>query len=385
MAAGGNRAAEHGGRCRRVKRLITPLALSQTAPAWSWLAPAAAWLALAVLTRGSISGTDALVFLLLLFPAVMAAVHHAEVIAVKVGEPFGTLVLALAVTVIEGALIITLMLAKPGGSQELLRDTVYATVMIILTGVVGLCITSGAARHHVQRFGLYGVSAANTAIATLAVLVLVLPVFTTSSASGTFTLSQLVLVGCACLVLWLLFIFVQTVRHRHYFLPEEGGEEDHVGSHQVSGRQLLLAIVLLFSCLGAVVLLAKALSNPLSEVIRATGAPLSAVGVVIATIVLLPESVAALRAARANRLQTSLNLALGSAMATIGLTVPLIVGLSLVFKWNLVLGLDPKAITLLALTLLVSSISLGTGRTTVLQGSVHMVIFVIFLFTSFFP
>ena len=385
MAAGGDRPYRRCCRAGRLKRLIPPLALSRTAPAWSWLAPAAAWLALALLSHGEISGVDALLFVLLLFPAVMAGVHHAEVIAVKVGEPFGTLVLALAVTVIEGALIITLMLAKPAESAALLRDTVYATVMIILTGVVGLCITAGAARHHVQQFGLYGVSAANTAITALAVLVLVLPVFTTSSSSGTFTPSQLLLVGGACLTLWLLFVFVQTVRHRDYFLPEGGSIDEHIGADSVTARQFWLSFALLFACLGAVVLLAKSLSDPLSDLIRTTGAPLSAVGVVIATIVLLPESVAAWRAAKNDRLQTSLNLALGSAMATIGLTVPLVATLSMIFHWPLLLGLDPKAITLLALTLLVSAISLGTGRTTVLQGAVHLVIFVIFLFTSFAP
>lgn len=368
-----------------MKRLIEPLALSKTAPAWSWLAPVAAWVAMAVLSGGVLSGADAAIFAVLLFPAVIAAVHHAEVIAVKVGEPFGTLVLALAVTVIECALVITLMLAKPESSATLVRDTVYAAVMIIMAGVVGLCIASGAARHHVQRFGLYGVSAASTTIAALSVLVLVLPNFTTSSSPGTFTNAQLLLVGAASLILWLLFVFVQTVRHRDYFLPDGGDADDHLGTESVSARQGWVSFALLVLCLGAVVLLAKSLSDPLAMVIQASGAPISAVGVVIAAIVLLPESVAAWRAARNDRLQTSLNLALGSALATIGLTIPIISLLSVIFGWTLELGLDAKGITLLALTLLVASISLGTGRTTVLQGAVHLVIFVVFLFTSFAP
>jgi Ca2+:H+ antiporter len=316
---------------------------------------------------------------------VLAAVHHAEVIAVKVGEPFGTLVLALAVTVIECALIVTLMLAKPDTSAALLRDTVYSAVMIILTGVVGLCITVGGARHHVQRFGLYGVSAATTTLAALGVLVLVLPNFTTSTAGPTYTEPQLVLVGIASLVLWLLFVFVQTVRHRDYFLPEDGPADSHHDVESVSSRQMWLALGLLLFSLVGVVLLSKTLSDPLAAAIISSGAPLSAVGVVIAGVVLLPEGVAAVRAARANRLQTSLNLALGSALATIGLTVPIIVGLSVAFGWTLELGLDAKGITLLALTLLVSAMSLSTGRTTVLQGAVHLVIFVFFLFTSFAP
>lgn len=365
--------------------LTRPLDFGRTAPFWSWAAPAVAALALAVLHDRAGALPVALGLAALLIPAVLAAVHHAEVIAVKVGEPFGTLVLALAVTVIECALIVTLMLAKPETSAALLRDTVYSAVMIILAGVVGLCITVGAARHHVQRFGLHGVSAATTTLAALSVLVLILPNFTTSTDGPTYSPSQLVLVGVASLVLWLLFVFVQTVRHRDYFLPEDGGADSHHGGEDVSPRQLWLALLLLLLSLAAVVLLSKTLSDPLAAFIVSSGAPLSAVGVVIAGVVLLPEGVAALRAARSDRLQTSLNLALGSALATIGLTVPIIAALSVMFGWTLVLGLDPKGITLLALTLLVSAMSLSTGRTTVLQGAVHLVIFAFFLFTSFNP
>jgi Ca2+:H+ antiporter len=369
----------------RVGALQGALSFGRTAPFWSWLAPLAAALALALLQGRAAELPVALGLAALLIPAVLAAVHHAEVIAVKVGEPFGTLVLALAVTVIECALIVTLMLAKPDASGALLRDTVYSAVMIILAGVVGLCIAVGAARHHVQRFGLHGASAATTTLAALAVLVLVLPNFTTSTTGPTYTDLQLILVGVASLVLWLLFVFVQTVRHRDYFLPEDGAADSHHDVGDVSARQAALALGLLLASLVVVVLLSKTLSDPLAAAIAKSGAPLTAVGVVIAGIVLLPEGVAAVRAARADRLQTSLNLALGSALATIGLTVPIIAGLSVMFGWTLVLGLDAKGITLLALTLLVSSMSLSTGRTTVLQGAVHLVIFAFFLFTSFVP
>lgn len=365
--------------------LTRPLDFGRTVPAWSWLAPVATAIALA-LFHGRVSELPfALGLAAILIPTVLAAVHHAEVIAVRVGEPFGTLVLALAVTVIECALIVTLMLAKPDTSAPLLRDTVFSAVMIILAGVVGLCITVGAARHHVQRFGLYGVSAATTTLAALAVLVLILPNYTTSTSGPTYSEAQLLLVGAASLVLWLLFVFVQTVRHRDYFLPEDGGADAHHAESDVSARQMWIALGLLLLSLIGVVLLSKTLSDPLAAAIIRSGAPLSAVGVVIAGVVLLPEGIAALRAARADRLQTSLNLALGSALATIGLTVPIIVGLSIVFGWTLTLGLDAKGITLLALTLLVSAMSLSTGRTTVLQGAVHLVIFAFFLFTSFAP
>jgi Ca2+:H+ antiporter len=365
--------------------IAQPLAITRTAPLWSWAAPLAAWIGFAMLHGATASTAATLLLAALLIPAVLAAVHHAEVVALRVGEPFGTLVLALAVTVIECALIVTLMLASPEGSATLLRDTVFSAVMIILGGVVGLCIAVGAARHHVQRFGLYGVSAATTALAALAVLVLVLPNYTTSTSGPTYSEGQLLLVGAASLVLWLLFVFVQTVSHRDYFLPEDVTGDGRPDRQPVTNAQSALALGLLLACLGAVVLLAKTLSDPLTEAIAATGAPVAAVGVVIAGVVLMPEGVAALRAARANQLQTSLNLALGSALATIGLTVPVIVALSIWQGWTLVLGLDPRGVTLLALMLLVSAMSLSTGRTTVLQGGVHLVIFAFFLFTSFAP
>ena len=366
---------------------LVRLGIGKTAPFWSWAPLLAAAIVLAIFGLHIEGNATALLLAALLLPAVLAAVHHAEVIAVKVGEPFGTLVLALAVTVIECALIITLMLAKPEESAGLVRDTVYSAVMIILGGVVGICMAVGGARHHVQRFGVYGVSAATTTLAALAVLVLILPNFTTTTPGPSFSPAQLILVGVASLSLWLLFVFVQTVRHRDYFLPDEhsAGPDTHVAAENVTRNQLWLALALLMGCLASVVLLAKALSDPLSALIVQSGAPLSAVGVVIASLVLLPEAVAALRAARADRLQTSLNLALGSALATIGLTVPVIAGLSFVFGWQLDLGLDPKGITLLSLMLLVSAMSLGTGRTTVQQGAVHLVIFGVFLFTSFSP
>lgn len=365
--------------------LVAPLAISRTAPFWSWGAPLAAAAALLFTGAAANNAAVALLYAALLLPVVLAAVHHAEVIAVRVGEPFGTLVLALAVTIIECALIITVMLANPLGSAALLRDTVFSAVMIILGGVVGLCIAVGAARHRVQRFGLDGVTGALTALAALAVLVLVMPNYTTTTRGPTYSEGQLLLVGGASLVLWLLFVFVQTIRHRDYFLPEDVTGDGLPDRQPATDRQALMALMLLVGSLASVVLLAKGLSAPLSDLILATGAPLAAVGVVIAGVVLLPESIAALRAARANRLQTSLNLALGSALATIGLTVPVIVGLSLLMDWQLVLGLDGRGNILLALMLFVSSLSLATGRTTVLQGGVHLVIFAFFLFTSFTP
>jgi Ca2+:H+ antiporter len=384
VARGGNGAACSAARPRGVTGASGRFRLPLSAPAWTFAAPAAA---LAVLLLFGLHGSGTLLDTALrfgvLFPVVLAAVHHAEVIALKVGEPFGTLVLALSVTVIEGSLIVTLMLANPEATATLVRDTVYAAVMIILAGVVGLCITFGAARHYVQSFGLYGVSAANATLATLAVLVLVLPNFTTTTRGPTFSDAQTLVIAAAALLLYILFVFILTIRHRDYFLP--ASEAEPHADYAVSGTQAVLAFGLLFASLVLVVLVAESLSTPLTRLIVDVGAPASALGVIIASIVLLPESLAALRAARANRLQTSLNLALGSALATIGLTVPLVLFLAVVLGWNIVLGLAPKDITLLLLILLVASMSLGTGRTTVLQGAVHLVIFLVFLFTAFSP
>ena len=250
----------------------------------------------------------------------LAAVHHAEVVAHRVGEPFGTLVLALAVTVIEVALIVSLMLAAGEAAAALARDTIFAAIMIILNGMVGLCLLVGGSRHGEQIFGLYGVNAALATLATMAVVTLVLPNTTTTIAGPMYSASQLALIAVASLVLYASFVLVQTVRHRDYFLPQGHAAQD-AEAHAVppNTRAAALSAALLLACLGAVVLLAKAIAPTIEAAIDAAGAPKAVVGIIIAAIVLLPESLAALQAARVNRLQTSLNLALGSALASIGL------------------------------------------------------------------
>ncbi len=349
-------------------------------PAWTWAAPLAGWALLGLSTFASHPilqvGLGAG-----LVTSVLAAVHHAEVVAHRVGEPFGTLVLALAVTVIEVALIISLMLAGGQDAAALARDTVFAAVMIILNGMVGISLVLGGLRHGEQEFGLYGVNAALATLATMVTLSLVLPNATTTIAGPIYAPSQLALVAVSSLVLYGVFVLVQTVRHRDYFLPAAVHDED-AHAPPPSARTAGISALLLLTCLGAVVLLAKALAPTIEAAVDAAGAPKAVVGVVIAAIVLLPESLASLRAARADRLQTSMNLALGSALATIGLTIPAVAVVSLVTGWTLVLGLDLKGMTLLVLTLVVATLSLGTGRTTVLQGAVHLVIFAVYLFTT---
>jgi Ca2+:H+ antiporter len=322
-----------------------------------------------------------------LLSSVVAGVHYAEVIALRVGEPFGTLVLALAVTVIEASLIVALMLSGPEAGATLARDTVFATVMIICNGVVGLCLLLGAARHRVLAFRVDGTSPALSVLATMAVLVLVLPSFTSTTPGPTLSSSQLVFIATCLLALYLMFVFVQTVRHREYFLPVEveGAGEPEALVPPPSGRAVAFAAVLLLVALVAVVGLAKTLAPGIERAVAAAGIPHAAVGVVVALMVLLPETWAAVRAARANRMQTSFNLALGSALATIGLTIPVVAAVVLALQLPLQLGLAGKEALLLALTLLISVMTLSRGRATVMQGAVHLVLFAAFLFLTAVP
>lgn len=349
---------------------------------WIWLPPFAG---AASLLLGGAASIPAVVLGIVLIVTVLAAVHHAELIAHKVGEPFGTFLLALAVTVIEVGLILTLMLQGKAGAETLARDTVFSAVMIILNGLLGAFILLGALRHREQSFQQVGVSASLATLCTLTVLTLVLPNFAASERGPYYAPSQLAFVAIVSLLLYLTFVMVQTVRHRGYFLPPggEAAEEEHAAPP--TNRQTLISGVLLVACLVEVVLLAKALAPAIENGVAAAGAPHAVVGVVIAALVLLPESVAAVRAAMANRLQTSLNLALGSALATIGLTIPAVAMLSLSQGLPLALGLDSKGVVLLSLTLLVTTQSLATARTTVLQGVVHLVIFGVFVFITLVP
>lgn len=359
---------------------------SPALPIWSLVAPLAGWALLAGMwSIGNAGGLFIAVLAAGMLGCVLAAVHHAEVIAHRVGEPYGTLLLAVAVTIIEVALIVSLMLAGGPSTTALARDTVFAAVMIILNGMVGLCMLMGGSRFGEQRFGLYGVSASLATLAAIAVLTLVLPNYTTTVAGPFYSVGQLAFIAVVSIVLYGTFVLVQTVRHRDYFLPKEAAGNKEIHAEPPSGRVALASLALLMACLAAVVLLAKSLAPSIEAAVASAGAPVAVVGVIIAAVVLLPEGLAALRAARANRLQTSLNLALGSALASIGLTIPAVAIVSIATGWTLTLGLDTKSSVLLLLSLFVATLSLGTGRTTVLQGVVHLVIFAAYLFTTIVP
>jgi Ca2+:H+ antiporter len=357
----------------------------RTLPLWTWLIPVSS---IVVLVTALVAGVGTLVAVLCaaaLVAAVVVAVYHAEVVAHRLGEPLGTLVLALAVTAIETSLILSMMLAGGKEMAALPRDTIYAAVMIICNGVVGICILVGAIAHREQTFRVEGAGGGLAALMVMATLTLILPVYTTSTSAGTYSVTQLAFVAVTSGALWAIFVFIQTVRHRDYFIPATDAANPDVHAEPPTARAAWLSFGLLLLSLLSVVGLAKMLSPAIEGAVEAANAPRVVVGIIIALLVLLPETWAAVRAARANRLQSSMNLAIGSALATIGLTVPIVVLASIIFDLPLILGLEPKDMVLLVLTLLVSAVTLGTGRTYIMQGAVHLVLFAAFLFLAFVP
>jgi Ca2+:H+ antiporter len=313
---------------------------------------------------------------------VLAAVHHAEVVAHRVGEPFGSLVLAVAVTVIEVGLIVTLMVSGGDETATLARDTVFAAVMITCNGIVGLSLLVGAVKTRLATFNAEGSATALATVSTLATLTLVVPTFTTSRPGPEFSSAQLAFAAVASIALYGLFVVVQTVRHRDYFLPEAGPDEH---ADPPSDRAALASLALLTVALVAVVGLAKLESEPIENVVDSIGAPQSAVGVLIALLVLLPETFAAVRNAQRNRVQTSFNLAYGSAMASIGLTIPAIAIASIWLEGPLELGLGSVQIVLLGITIVVGALTVLPGRATLQEGGVHTVLFLAFVFLALNP
>ncbi|MGZ9032224.1 MAG: calcium:proton antiporter, partial [Burkholderiaceae bacterium] len=350
---------------------------------WTTVVPVAAC---AVLVGSSVLSGVVLYGLvsIALVATVLAAVHHAEVIALRVGEPFGTLVLALCVTLIEVALILSMMLASGEAGAAIARDTVYATVMLVLTGIVGLSLFAGGLHHLEQSFQLDGVGAALSTLAAIATLTLVFPVYTTTTPGPSLDSGQLGVIALSALVLYGTFIFTQTIQHRPYFLDAGDGFGEATAARPVMGLVALSSALLLVS-LVAVVLLAKTLAPGLEAALADAGAPPAAVGVLIAALVLMPEGLSAVRAARAGRLQTSLNLGLGSALASIGLTIPVVAAFVLMTGTPLVLGIDSRSTALLLLAFFVVSLALRTGRTILLHGVVLLVVLAVYLYTTFVP
>jgi Ca2+:H+ antiporter len=358
--------------------------------------PKSAWIfpALAVLLFAAVTAADykfmpsatglvfATILLLILFGTVFAAVHHAEVVAERIGEPFGTLLLTLSVTIIEVALIATIMLGEQTVTT-LARDTVFAVVMIVCNGLVGVCILAGGLRYREQDIQVSGSSLYLSVLSVLATITLIMPNYTLTTPGPVFSASQLGFDSVVTILLYGVFLYTQTVRHRDYFVAGAAAA-NHDGPPS-SNRMIVLSTGLLLISLLAVVLLAKKFAQVVDAGAALIGAPPAFAGIVVALLILMPEGVAAIAAARRNDLQKSINLALGSSLATIGLTIPAVAVAAYELDKQLVLGLPPQEMVLLALTLVLSLLTLGSGRTNILFGLVHLVVFAVFMFLVFVP
>jgi Ca2+:H+ antiporter len=355
--------------------------------------PVAALLLAAVLQLGVVSAGHAaapvrivlsLLAIGLVFATVFVALHHAEAIAHRIGEPYGTLVLTLAVTTIEVSVIVSMML-HGSNNPTLARESVFSTVMIVCGGVVGLCLTLGGLRHKHQALKRQGTNAYLSMLTALAVLTLVLPNYTLTVGHGNFSPAQLAFVSVLSVLLYGSFVYAQMGSHREDFIEELAEPGD--GKHNAGKGGIAANVAMLFIGLAGIVLLAEDIAAGVEDALVALEVSQAdaIVGAFIATLVLMPESLAAIRASLRNELQRSLNIALGSACATIGLTIPAVAVASLITGRELTLGLGSGDTVLLFLGLGVSIISFGTGRTTVLTGLVHLVVFCAYVFLIFFP
>jgi Ca2+:H+ antiporter len=364
------------------------MSIDESMPKSAWIFPALSVLLFAAVTAlhytfaPSTAGLGfAAVLLVTLFGTVFAAVHHADVIAIRIGEPFGTLLLTLAVTVIEVALIESLMLSEKAVTA-LARDTVFAVVMIVCNALVGICILAGGLRYREQDVRVSGSNLYLSVLTVLATITLILPNYTLTTPGPVYSASQLGFVSAITILLYGVFLYTQTVRHRDYFVSHSTDDLDH---GLVSNRMLFISTGLLLVSLLGVVLLAKKFSQVVDAGAAMIGAPPAFAGVVVAILILLPESLAAVGAARKDNLQKSINLALGSSLATIGLTVPAVAVAAYALDKQLVLGLSAQNMVLLILTLILSLLTLGGGRTNILFGMVHLVVFAVFIFLVFVP
>lgn len=321
---------------------------------------------------------------ILLIFSVMSAVHHSEIIAHRVGEPYGTIILAVSITIIEVAIIISLMTTGGKEYAAFARDTVYAAVMLILNGIVGLCLFIGGRKFHTQTFSPHSVKIALVSLVSIVAFTMILPTFTNSQAGPYYTETQLLFEIFACLAIYTAFISAQTVRHREYFISDDT-QSSEGKVNPVSNVSLIISLVFLLISLTIVVLLAKSLSQPIEQLIVSHGLPKSLVGIIIAAIILLPEGIAAVSAARNNRLQTSLNLSLGSAIASIGLTIPAVSVASYIYDFPLVLGLDVLSIILLVISIFTVMLSLIGGRSNSVYGVVLLVNLVAYVFWTINP
>lgn len=320
--------------------------------------------------------------------AAFGVVHEAEELAHMLGEPLGTLVLTLAIVIIEVALVSAVMLSATD-APTLGRDTMFAVLMIVLNGIVGLGLLIGGIRHHQQRYNLRGAAAFLSVIMPLSVIALIIPNFTTSTSGGTLTTVQAISFSVFTVALYGVFLLIQTNRHKSFFVDEIGEDAtvtlDGGERVPINGRAVLIHTVLLVVTILPIVILSKSLAKILDHGIAALGAPSALGGVLIACIVLTPEAISALKAVSRNQLQRAINLCLGAATSTIGLTVPAVLAIGLLTDQIVVLGLKPTEMTLLAVTLVLATLTFSGTRTTVLEGAVHLVLFFVYLTLIFSP
>jgi len=351
---------------------------------WTIIIPILAWI---LFFSGLVDGSSffQIVASILLILSVMSAVHHSEIIAERVGEPYGTIILAISITVIEVSIIVSLMLSDGSEAASLARDTVYAATMLILNGIIGLCLFIGGLKHYEQNFSTSSVTIGLVSLVSIIVFTLVFPTFTESVHGSYYSVPQLVFASVACIVIYSSFLFAQTSRYRQYFLTIENDENEAPESIVIKNKTFYTSLAFLIISLGIVVLLAKTLSPTIESIIVGYSLPKSLVGVVIAAIILLPEAIAAIIAARKNRLQTSLNLALGSALASIGLTIPSVAAVCIMMDMPIILGLDIKSIVLLALSVFTVMLSLSKGKSNIVYGVVLLVNLFAFIFLMIYP
>ena len=351
---------------------------------WTIIIPILAWI---LFFSGLVDGSSffQIVASILLILSVMSAVHHSEIIAERVGEPYGTIILAISITVIEVSIIVSLMLSDGSEAASLARDTVYAATMLILNGIIGLCLFIGGLKHYEQNFSTSSVTIGLVSLVSIIVFTLVFPTFTESVHGSYYSVPQLVFASVACIVIYSSFLFAQTSRYRQYFLTIENDENEAPEAIVIKNKTFYTSLAFLIISLGIVVLLAKTLSPTIESIIVGYSLPKSLVGVVIAAIILLPEAIAAIIAARKNRLQTSLNLALGSALASIGLTIPSVAAVCIMMDMPIILGLDIKSIVLLALSVFTVMLSLSKGKSNIVYGVVLLVNLFAFIFLMIYP
>lgn len=332
--------------------------------------------------EGLLAQAMGLLCVALLCSAAFSTVAHADVVAARLGQPYGTLVLTLAVTVIEVSVIASMMLHK-GNNPTLARESVLSVLMIVNTGIVGLCLLLGSLKHREQTIQQQGVSGYLSVLIALGVMLLILPNETHAGATGSFSTVQLVYMAFIAIGLYGAFLYMQTVRYREHFESQPDGHAEPAPATGAFVRALAMLLLGLVAVVSLSHSVAAGVENTLSHV--ALEDPDAVTGALVAILLLLPEGISAVRAAARNHLQHSLNIALGSALATVALTIPAMAVISVFIERPMVLGLDNEDRTMLLLTFVLSILSFGTGKTNALNGVVHLIVFCVYVMLLFLP